>query len=82
MRNISGLTETEQSICSATLWADFIKVEVSDEQRAAVEQGYRHHTRHAFRVRCQMVSLKSEGRKSTKIAGVVLENAEAHGVRE
>ena len=49
----------------------FIKVELSDEQRAALEKGYRHNTRHAFRVRCQMVLLKSEGRKSKEIAGVL-----------
>ena len=49
----------------------FIKVELSDEQRAALEKSYRHDTRHAFRVRCQMVLLKSEGRKSKEIAGVL-----------
>lgn len=49
----------------------FIKVELSNEQRAALEKGYRHDSRHAFRVRCQMVLLKSEGRKSKEIAGVL-----------
>jgi transposase len=49
----------------------FIKVELSDEQRAALEKGYRHDSRHSFRVRCQMVLLKSQGRKSKEIAGVL-----------
>ena len=49
----------------------FIKVELNDEQRAALEKGYRDNPRHAFRLRCQMVLLKSRGRTSTEIAEVV-----------
>lgn len=49
----------------------FIKVESSDEQRAALEKGYRDDPRHAFRLRCQMVLLKSKGRKSKEIAEVL-----------
>ena len=49
----------------------FIKVELSDEQRAALEKGYRDDPRHAFRLRCQMVLLKSRGRKSKEIAEVL-----------
>src|SRR5829696_4724214 len=49
----------------------FIKVELSDEQRAALEKGYRDDPRHAFRLRCQMVLLKSRGRKSIEIAEVL-----------
>lgn len=49
----------------------FIKVELSEEQRAALEKGYRDDPRHAFRLRCQMVLLKSRGRKSKEIAEVL-----------
>jgi len=49
----------------------FIKVELSDEQRTALEKGYRDDPRHAFRLRCQMVLLKSKGRKSKEIAEVL-----------
>ena len=49
----------------------FIKVELSDEQRAALEKGYRDDPRHAFRLRCQIVLLKSKGRKSKEIAEVL-----------
>lgn len=46
----------------------FIKVELSDDQRKELENGYRNGKTHAFRLRCQMVLLKSEGRKSQDIA--------------
>jgi transposase len=49
----------------------FIKVELNDEQRAALEKSYRDDPRHAFRLRCQMVLLKSRGRKSREIAEVL-----------
>jgi len=49
----------------------FIKVELSEQQRAALEKGYRDDPRHAFRLRCQMVLLKSRGRKSREIAEVL-----------
>lgn len=45
-----------------------IKIELTDEQRKELEKSYRTGTSHAFRVRCQMVLLKNEGRKSTEIA--------------
>ncbi len=45
-----------------------IKIELSDIQRKELENGYRNGKSHAFRQRCQMVLLKSEGRKSQEIA--------------
>ncbi len=45
-----------------------IKIELNDNQRKELEKGYRHGKSHAFRTRCQMVLLKSEGRKSQEIA--------------
>jgi transposase len=46
-------------------------VELNQTQRAALERGYREGPSHAFRLRCQMILLKSEGRASTKIADVL-----------
>jgi transposase len=46
----------------------FIKVELTLDQRKELENGYRNGKSHAFRIRCQMVLLKSEGRKSQDIA--------------
>jgi len=45
-----------------------IKIELDDNQRTELEKGYRNGRSHAFRIRCQMVLLKSEGRKSREIA--------------
>lgn len=45
-----------------------IKIELTDNQRKELEKGYRSGKSHAFRTRCQMVLLKSEGRKSQDIA--------------
>lgn len=45
-----------------------IKIELSDDLRKELENGYRNGKSHAFRTRCQMVLLKSEGRKSQEIA--------------
>ncbi len=45
-----------------------IKIELSDTPRKELEKGYRIGKSHAFRIRCQMVLLKSEGRKSKEIA--------------
>jgi len=45
-----------------------IKIQLSDEQRAALEKIYRSAASHALRIRCQMILLKSEGRKSQEIA--------------
>ena len=46
----------------------FIRVELNEQERAALEKGYRMGKSHAFRTRCQMVLLKSEGRKSKEIS--------------
>lgn len=46
-------------------------IELSAEQRAALEKGYRKGTSHAFRTRCQMVLLKSERRSSVEVADVL-----------
>lgn len=45
----------------------FIKIELDDNQRKELDNGYRNGKSHAFRTRCQMVLLKSEGRKSKDI---------------
>lgn len=45
-----------------------IKIQLDDHQRKELEIGYRKGKTHAFRTRCQMVLLKSEGRKSQDIA--------------
>jgi len=45
-----------------------IKIEINDRQRRELEKGYRHGKSHGFRTRCQMVLLKSDGRKSQEIA--------------
>ena len=45
-----------------------IKIELNDHQRKELEKGYRSGKSHTFRTRCQMVLLKSEGRKSQEIA--------------
>ena len=45
-----------------------IKIEIDDKQRKELEKGYREGKSHGFRTRCQMVLLKSEGRKSEEIA--------------
>ena len=46
-------------------------VELSDEQRAELEKGYRKGKSHAFRTRCQMILLKSENRTSLEVAGIL-----------
>ena len=43
-------------------------VELTVEQRKALENGYRKGKSHSFRQRCQMVLLKSENRSSMQIA--------------
>src|SRR5215204_5815709 len=45
-----------------------IKIELPDNLRKELEIGYRNGKSHAFRTRCQMVLLKSEGRKAQEIA--------------
>lgn len=46
-------------------------VELSQEQRAELEEGYRMGRSHAFRNRCQMILLKSENRTSLEVAGIL-----------
>ncbi len=46
-------------------------VELTRAQRDALEKGYRAGSSHAFRVRCQMVLLKSERRTSAEIANML-----------
>jgi transposase len=45
-----------------------IKIELDDKQRKELENGYRKGKSHSFRTNCQIVLLKSEGRKSVEIA--------------
>ncbi len=40
-------------------------------QRAALEQGYRNGASHAFRMRCQIILLKSESRSSAEVGRIV-----------
>jgi transposase len=46
-------------------------VELSDQERSELENGYRNGKSHAFRQRCQMVLLKSENRSSLEVAGII-----------
>ena len=45
--------------------------ELTKAQRAALETGYREGGSHTFRVRCQIILLKSEGRTSAEIAEIL-----------
>ena len=45
-----------------------IKIELTENQRKELENGYRNGKSHLFRTNCQLVLLKSEGRKSQEIA--------------
>jgi len=45
-----------------------IKIELNDNQRKELENGYRNGKSHSFRTNCHLVLLKSEGRKSKEIA--------------
>ncbi len=45
-----------------------IKIELTNNQRSELENGYRNGKTHSFRTNCQIVLLKSEGRKSDEIA--------------
>jgi transposase len=49
----------------------FLKITLDDQQRAALEQGYRKGKSHAFRQHCQIVLLKAQGRKSQEIAALL-----------
>jgi len=46
-------------------------IELTAEQRAELEKGYRTGKSHCFRTRCQMVLLKSEKRISVEVAAVL-----------
>ncbi len=46
-------------------------IELAAEQRAELEKGYRTGKSHCFRVRCQMVLLKSEQRTSVEVVAVL-----------
>ncbi len=46
-------------------------IELTDEQRSALENGCRVGKTYAFRTRCQMVLLKSEKRTAVEIAGIL-----------
>ena len=66
-------------------------IELSATARAALEQGYEQGTSHAFRRRCQMILLKSQGRSSAQVAQIVggcevvvnnwLRRYESHGIK-
>jgi transposase len=45
-----------------------IKIELDNNQRQELENGYRNGNSHSFRTNCHLVLLKSEGRKSKDIA--------------
>lgn len=46
-------------------------IELSEKQRAELEKGYRTGKSHCFRLRCQMILLKSEKRTSVEIGGIL-----------
>jgi transposase len=46
-------------------------IELSAEQRTALEKGYRTGKSHVFRMRCQMILLKSEKRSSVEIGNIL-----------
>ena len=46
-------------------------IELNDKQRSELEAGYEKGKSHAFRKRCQTILLKSEGRSSKQVAGIV-----------
>jgi transposase len=49
----------------------FLKITLNDQQRAALEHGYRNGKTHTFRQHCQIVLLKAQGRKSQEIAALL-----------
>jgi len=46
-------------------------IELTIEQRRALDKGYRKGRGHAFRMRCQMVLLKSEKRSSAQVSQIL-----------
>ena len=49
----------------------FLKITLDEQQRAALEQGYRKGKAHSFRQHCQIVLLKAQGLKSQEIAALL-----------
>jgi putative transposase len=48
-----------------------IKIELTEDQRAELEHGYRTGATHVFRQRCHMVLLKADDRRSVDVAEIV-----------
>lgn len=46
-------------------------IELPIEEKRALEEGYRFGTSHAFRKRCQLVLLKSQGRTSKDVGQII-----------
>lgn len=46
-------------------------IELSEDERVALEQGYREGETHSYRQRCQMLLLKSERRTSAEVARIL-----------
>lgn len=46
-------------------------IELTQEQRAELEKGYRTGKSHVFRTRCQMILLKSEERTALEVAAIL-----------
>ena len=47
------------------------RIELSEDERAALERGYREGKTHSYRQRCQMLLLKSERRTSVEVAQIL-----------
>lgn len=50
-------------------------VELTEQERQALEAGFRNGKRHAFRKNCQLVLLKSEARTSKEVGDILQMNA-------
>lgn len=48
-----------------------IKIELDEQQRSQLQQGFQIGKTHVFRLRCHMILLKAEGRKSQDIADIL-----------
>ena len=51
--------------------SNFKTIELTPDQRAQLETGYRTGESHAFRMRCQIILLKSEMRSSLEVGRIV-----------
>jgi transposase len=47
------------------------KPELSVDSRTALEKGYKEGKQHSYRQRCQIILLKSEGRDSEEVGGIL-----------